>query len=55
MQLYLQMKMMLGNERVEPVGALHLPEFRLFDYFTSAVQDSVKDSVLKMFTKPYEL
>ena len=28
-QLYLQMKMMLGEERVEPLGAPDLPEFRL--------------------------
>lgn len=49
-QLYLQMKMMLREERVEPVGAPDLPEFRLFDYFTSAVHESVKDGVLKMFT-----
>ena len=51
-QLYLQMKMMLGEERVEPLGAPDLPEFRLFDYFTSAVHESVKESVLKVFTMP---
>ena len=30
-QLYLQMKLMLGEEHVEPLGAPDLPEFRLFD------------------------
>lgn len=51
-QLYLLMKMMLGEERVEPVGAPDLPEFRLFDYFTSATHESVKDGILKAFTQP---
>ena len=26
----LQMKMMLGEERIEPIGAPHLPEFYFF-------------------------
>ena len=51
-QLYLQMKIIIGEERVKPIGAPDLPEFRLFDYFTSATHKSVKDGVLKAFTEP---
>ena len=51
-QLYLLMKMVMGEERVEPVGAPDLPEFCLFDYFTSATHESVKDEILKVFTQP---
>ena len=51
-QLYLLMKMMFGEEHVEPVGAPNLSEFRLFDYFTSATRESVKDGILKAFTQP---
>ncbi|MCG8620952.1 MAG: hypothetical protein MJE68_02970 [Proteobacteria bacterium] len=28
----LQMKMILGEERIEPIGAPHLPEFYFFYY-----------------------
>lgn len=51
-QLYLFMKFLLKEERVEPVGAPDLPEFRLFDYFTSAIHASVKDGILKAFLQP---
>ena len=51
-QLYLLMKFLLKEERVEPVGAPDLPEFRLFDYFTSAIHTSVKDGILKAFVRP---
>lgn len=51
-QLYLLMKFTLKEERVDPVGAPDLPEFRLFDYFTSATHASVKDGVLKAFLQP---
>ena len=51
-QLYLLMKFILKEERVDPVGAPDLPEFRLFDYFTSATHASVKDGVLKAFLQP---
>lgn len=51
-QLYLLMKFLLKEERVEPVGAPDLPEFRLFDYFTSAIHTSVKDGILKAFVQP---
>ena len=50
-QLYLLMKMLLREERVEPIGAPDLPEFRLCDYFTSATHASIKDGVLKAFTQ----
>ena len=46
------MKFLLGKERVEPVGAPDIPEFRLFDYFTSAIHSSVKDDILKAFVQP---
>lgn len=49
-QLYLLMKLVLRGEHLEPIGAPDLPEFRLFDYFTSATHASIKDSVLKAFT-----
>lgn len=51
-QLYLLMKLILKQERLEPIGAPDLPEFRLFDYFTSATHASIKDCVLKAFTQP---
>ena len=51
-QLYLLMKLTLKEERLEPIGAPDLPEFRLFDYFTSATHASIKDCVLKAFTHP---
>ena len=34
---YIFMKFLLKEERVEPLTAPNLPEFRLFDYFTSAI------------------
>lgn len=46
------MKFTLKEERVDPVGAPDLPEFRLFKYFTSATHASVKDGVLKAFLQP---
>ena len=46
------MKMVLGEEHIEPVGAPDLPEFRLLYYFTSATHKSVKDGILKVFTQP---
>ena len=46
------MKFTLKEERVDPVGAPDLLEFRLFDYFTSATHASVKDGVLKAFLQP---
>ena len=46
------MKFLLKEERVEPLGAPDLPEFRLFDYFTSAIHTSVKDGILKAFVQP---
>lgn len=51
-QLYLLMKLILKQERLEPIGAPDLPEFRHFDYFTSATHASIKDCVLKAFTQP---
>lgn len=49
-QLYLFMRAVLGEESTHPPGSLNLPEFRLFDYFTSATHPSVKDGVLRAFT-----
>ena len=46
------MKIMLGEECIERIGAPDLPEFRLFDCFTSATHESVKDGVLKAYTQP---
>ena len=43
-QLYLQMKIVVGEERVEPIGAPDLSEFRLFTH------ESVKNGVLNAFT-----
>ena len=37
---------------MEPLGAPDLPEYRLFDYFTSATHASVKDGILKAFVQP---
>ena len=51
-QLYVLMKFHLKEERVEPLGAPDLPEYRLFDYFTSATHPSVKDGILKAFVQP---
>ena len=50
-QLYLFVKFLLGKERVEPLGAPDIPEFWLFDYFTSAIHSSVKDDILKAFVQ----
>ena len=49
-QLYQLMKLVLREEHLDPIGAHDLPEFRFFDYFTSATHASIKDSVLKAFT-----
>ena len=51
-QLYLLMKLILKEEHLEHIGTPDLPEFRLFDYFTSATHASIKDCVLKSFTQP---
>jgi hypothetical protein len=44
------MKLILKEEHLEFIGAPDLPEFRPFDYFTSATHESIKDCILKAFT-----
>jgi ATP-dependent DNA helicase RecQ len=47
------MKLILKEEYLEPIVAPDLPEFRLFDFFTSATHESIKDCIiLKAFVQP---
>ena len=46
------MRSELGEHFTVPVGAPHLPKFRLIDMYTACTRQAVKESILTSFCNP---